>query len=143
MTFRAAFYKSTHAGLPGLYNRAVRWITHSQYSHCELIFSDGMAASSSFMDGGVRFKSDIDFNTDKWDFIKLPDELELAARTWFNKHTGDKYDIKGNLHFIFGAIGDNADKEFCSEALAAALDVPDPWRFSPVLLYHTLRYAYG
>lgn len=143
MTFRAAVYKSIHAGLPGIYNRAVRWITHSKYSHCELIFSDGVAASASYMDGGVRFKEGIDFNTDKWDFIKLPDELEAAARLWFTDHEGDEYDLKGNLHFILGAIGDSNGKEFCSEALAAALGITDPWRFSPVLLYHTLRYAYG
>lgn len=142
MTFRAAFYKSTHPGIPGVYNRAVRWITHSSYSHCELVFSDGLSASASYMDGGVRFKQ-IEYDSTKWDFVYLPDTLEDEARQWFLDHKGDSYDLRGNLHFLFGPIGDNNKKFFCSEALAEALGISDSWRFDPVLLYHTLKYAYG
>lgn len=43
----AAFYKSTRPGWTGLYNRIIRWWERGDYSHCELIFSDGLAASSS------------------------------------------------------------------------------------------------
>lgn len=137
MTFQAAFYKVNHSGVQGIYSRGVRWWTKSKYSHCELIFSNGQAASASFIDGGVRFK-DIDFDPDKWDFITLPDSLEAAARNWFVKHQGEKYDLLGNLHFVIGAVGDDKDKWFCSEAMAAALGIADAWRFNPGDLYPIL-----
>ena len=54
MTFSAAFYQGTRPGLPGLYNRLVRWLDRGEFSHCELVFGDGMSASASFMDHGVR-----------------------------------------------------------------------------------------
>lgn len=65
---KLALYKSTRPGLPGLYNRLVRWWTDSEYSHCELVFSDGMCGSSSWLDGGVRLKR-IELDPDHWDVI--------------------------------------------------------------------------
>lgn len=125
-----AFYKATHSGLPGIYNRLVRWWTKGEYSHCEILFSDGICASSSYMDGGVRFKK-IDLDITKWDFVRVPDELEVYARIWFITRQKDKYDLLGNLHFIIGAVPDDKNKWFCSEAVAAALRIKDPWRFNP------------
>ena len=139
MTLRAAFYKGTHAGLPGVYNRLVRWWTRSQYSHVELVFGTGQAASSSAMDGGVRFKP-IEFDLDKWDFIELPDELALRAWSWFDDHEGQAYDLLGNLHFVISAVGDDKRKWFCSEAVAAALGMPDPARFDPGTLHAALTF---
>lgn len=127
---RAAFYTATRPGLPGIYNRLVRWLDRGPYSHCELIFSDGMAASSSFMDGGVRFKY-IEFDPVHWDFVPLPDDLEAAARIWFEDHQGQAYDLWGNARFLLGLLRDSSDKWFCSESIAAALDFIDPWRFGP------------
>jgi hypothetical protein len=125
-----AFYKSTHTGLPGIYNRLVRWWTKGIYSHCELLFSDGICASSSYMDGGVRFKQ-IDLDITKWDFVRVPDHLEVNARLWFKMHQGDRYDLLGNLHFVIGAVSDDKNKWFCSEAVASALGIKEAWRFSP------------
>lgn len=137
MTFRAAFYKGTHPGLPGLYNRAVRLRGRGPYSHVELVFSDGLAASSSYMDGGVRFKQ-IDFNDGNWDFIELPAGWEAAARAWFMANMGKAYDLMGNVFLAVGFFADSADKFFCSEAAAAALGVQQPFRFEPNTLYPTL-----
>lgn len=137
MTFRAAFYKSTPAGFHGIYNRAVRWWTHSPYSHCELVFADGVCGSASFMDGGVRFKA-IDLNPDHWDIVELPAALEPAARAWFQEHAGQPYDLPGNLHFLIGAVADDKGKWFCSESIAAALGFPEPWRYDPGVLASTL-----
>ena len=67
---QAAFYKATRPGLQGIYSRAVRWIDRGPYSHCELVV-DGVAYSSSLMDGGVRGKV-IQFKPEHWDFIDLP-----------------------------------------------------------------------
>lgn len=134
---RAAFYRGTRPGIAGLYNRAVRLWTRSPYSHVELIFSDGVAASASYMDGGVRFK-DIDFNADRWDFIDLPGADEDAARAWFVAHDGDRYDLLGNVGFLFRPITGERRAWFCSEAAAAALGIPDPFRYDPATLASTL-----
>lgn len=137
MTFRAAFYKGTRPGLPGIYNRTVRWGRQSPHSHAELIFSDGVAASASYMDGGVRFK-EIDFNPDHWDFVELPAHLEPAARQWFIEHEGEEYDLMGNAFFILSIFTQSDGKLFCSEAIAAALGFDEPWRFDPAILFVTV-----
>jgi hypothetical protein len=136
---QAAFYKGTHTGLPGVYNRLVRWWTRSQYSHVELVFASGHAASSSYMDGGVRFKV-IDFDPDLWDFVDLPAELERSAWAWFAAHEGQGYDLLGNLHFVLSAVGDDKRKWFCSEAVAAALGMPAPERFDPGTIHAALSF---
>lgn len=138
---KAAFYKSTRPGLAGMYNRLVRWWEPGIYSHCELIFSDGMAASSSYADGGVRFKR-IDFHPNNWDFIDLPGHLEPAARAWFEKHEGEKYDLRGNLRFALDFVHDDPNRAFCSKALGAALGMNEPWRFGPSGLAAVLKFIY-
>lgn len=136
---RAAFYKGTRPGIQGLYSRAVRLWTKSLYSHCELIFSEGMAASSSYLDGGVRFKP-IEFDPEHWDFVDLPPHLERAAWAWFFAHQGQGYDLIGNVHFIVGPVGDAKNLWFCSESIAAALGLPDPWRYDPGTLASALTF---
>lgn len=137
MTLRAAFYRGTHAGLPGLYNRAVRRWTRSAFSHVEIVFSDGQSASASYMDGGVRFKR-IAYTSGDWAFVDLPPWLERQARDWFDFHEGDGYDLLGNLHFVLSPVGDDKDRWFCSEAVAAALGFPDPPRYDPGTLHSAL-----
>jgi len=127
---KIALYKATHAGLPGLYNRFVRWWDQGQYSHCEIIFSDGLSASSSYMDKGIRFK-EIIYDSANWDFIEIPDSYESAARAWFDSHVGQGYDLIGNIRFAFGFLKCPEDKWFCSESIGAALGIVDPWRLSP------------
>ncbi len=130
MTFQAAMYRGTPAGVKGIYNRSVRAWERGPYSHGELVFSDGQAASASFMDKGVRFKP-IVFDPGRWDFIVLPNHLEDPARQWFEDHKGAKYDLMGNAHLVVGFIPHSDRRYFCSEAMAAALGIPDPWRFGP------------
>lgn len=137
MSFRIALYKGTRPGIKGIYNRLVRWWTRSPYSHCELVFSDGIAASSSLEDGGVRFKW-IEFDAERWDFIELPTALEEGAYTWFNEHRGRKYDVMGNLQFILACIPSSSNRWFCSEAVAAALGLREAWRYDPATLASAL-----
>lgn len=136
MAFRVAFYKGTRPGFPGVYNRLVRSRGRGLYSHMELIFSDGWAASSSFEDRGVRFKR-IDFNPDRWDIIDLPPEWEAFARRYFEKRAAPKmkYDVMGNVHLTIGFVPDSPDREFCSEACLGALGYLEPWRFEPNAAY--------
>ncbi|WP_025915522.1 hypothetical protein [Herminiimonas sp. CN] len=135
---RAAFYKSTRPGMQGIYNRLVRLGEKGPHSHCELIFSDGVAASASYMDGGVRFKQ-IDFNDADWDFVELPDHLEPAARQWFTDHEGQAYDLLGNARFPLIFLPLSRDKSFCSSAVASALGISGGWRFGPNALHSVLR----
>ena len=130
---KAAFYKGTRPGVAGIYNRLVRWWTSSPYSHVELVVSTGRAWSASFEDGGVRSKL-IDFDPAKWDLVDLPAHLEQPALEWFTKHRGAKYDVMGNLQFVLAAFPHSRERWFCSEAVAAALGVPDPWRYDPATL---------
>ncbi|KRC30693.1 hypothetical protein [Acidovorax sp. Root217] len=127
---RAAFYKVVRPGVQGIYSRLVRWVDRGPYSHCELIFSDGMAGSASWMDGGVRLKR-IDFDPAKWDFIEIPDHLEPAARAWFEQHKGEGYDLLGNLRFVFWMVRESAKDWFCNEAQLAALGFREAWRHGP------------
>lgn len=140
---RLALYKGTRPGIPGLYNRLVRWWTRSKFSHAELIFGDGMAASSSFADGGVRFKR-IDFDPAHWDFVDVAGD-EAAARQWFTDRVGAGYDLLGNVGFVLGFVRDASDKWSCAESIAAALGYPDPWRYSPAILHSaaTQRFFYA
>ena len=125
-----AFYKSTRPGVQGIYSRAVRWIDRGPYSHCELVFSDGLSASASYIDGGVRFKR-IDYDPAHWDFVELPAAAEPFAREWFRANAGAPYDLMGNVRFVLPWLADSERGWFCSEALGAALGWKEPWRYGP------------
>lgn len=131
MTFRIAFYQGTRPGVAGLYSRLGRWLDHGPYSHCELVFSDGMSASASYMDGGVRIKYIGYTSVNCWDFVDLPAQFETDARKWFMAHHGQKYDVMGNINALLGFVPHSPDKWFCSEAIAASLNLTDPWRYKP------------
>ena len=135
---KVAFYKSTRPGWQGLYSRAARLVDRGPYSHAEMVFSDGMSASASFVDGGVRFKK-IDYNPAHWDFVDAPGD-EGAAMAWFIEHNGASYDLIGNLSFLCPLIPHSVRKWFCSEAIAAALGIPEPHRLGPNGLAAVLRY---
>ena len=127
---KVALYRGTRPGLQGLYSRAVRLIDRGPYSHCELVFDSGICASASFIDNGVRFKT-IEFDPAHWDFINVPWAENTKALDWFSKHLGEPYDLPGNLRFIVGVVPNSDGNWFCSEAIAAALGLPEPWRLGP------------
>lgn len=140
MTFQAAFYKGTRPGLQGLYSRAVRLVDGGPYSHCELVFSDGLSASASYIDGGVRFKH-IEYDARRWDFIALPPHIEYMARRWFEWHEGDRYDLTGNIRFLAWFVPEDPNGWFCSEAIAAAMGMPEPHRLGPNGLAAVARFT--
>lgn len=130
---RIAFYTGTRPGLAGIYNRLVRWWTRSPYSHAEIIFSDGVAASSSFADGGVRFKR-IEFDPARWDFVDIAGD-EVKVRRWYVEHEGFDYDVLGNVGFVLGFVPDDKGEFSCAESIATALGYREPWRYSPAILH--------
>lgn len=140
---RAAFYKATRPGAQGIYSRLVRLIDRGPYSHCELVFADGMSGSASFIDGGVRLKR-IDYGLDHWDMVDLPGnaQAEDYARSWFEFNQGAPYDLMGNVRFVLPWLSDSERGWFCSEAMAAALKLKEPWRFGPNGLAAVLRSGY-
>jgi hypothetical protein len=119
---KIAFYKATRKGWPGIYNRLVRFIEGSPYSHCELVFADGLCASASHEDGGIRFK---DFVPDdsRWDVFDLPKADEAYARAWFEQNLGAPYDWRGVWALLIPALAKPSVGWFCSSACAAALQL--------------------
>lgn len=81
MSMRLASYTGTRPGFAGLFNRLCRWWLHGPYSHSELVFSDGMCASCSWLDGGARLKR-IEFEPARWDLVEIDatPEQEAMAR---------------------------------------------------------------
>lgn len=135
---KVALYKATRPGWQGLYSRAARFVDRGPYSHAELVFSDGMSASASFIDGGVRFKR-INYDPAHWDVLDVAGD-EAVPMAWFAAHNGASYDLIGNLSFLCPLIPHSRRKWFCSEAIAAALGIPEPWRLGPNGLAALLRY---
>lgn len=126
---KLAFYKGRRGGFAGLFDAAVRWWTRGPYSHVELVFDDHLSASASTRDGGVRFKR-IDFHPDRWDFVEIGGDWQ-AALAWFEAHKGQGYDYAGLFGFVWRPGNGVNRRWFCSEAVAAALGIRDPWRFCP------------
>jgi uncharacterized protein YycO len=131
---KLALYKGTRPGISGIYNRLTRLLDRGIYSHCELVFGNGVSASSSFLDGGVRFKAIEYSQLANWDFMDLSSasgRLEASAMDWFKKHEGERYDLWGNLRFATGFARDCDDKWFCSESVLAALGFSEAYRYGP------------
>lgn len=126
---KIALYK----GRGRIFNKLISWWTRGPYSHCELIFSDGLSASSSFLDKGVRFKN-INYaaHPENWDFIELDKSFdELFARQFFLDRVGLGYDVQGILGFVFRRVSHWKKKWFCDEIVLASLGIKDSWRFNP------------
>lgn len=133
-----AFFKGKRTGWPGLFDRAVRWYTGGPYSHCEIVLStsEGLSwcASASKQDGGVRLKH-MALPSDRWDILHAPYADPHAVAQWFASHTGGRYDTLGLFGFFAARGTQSPDRWFCSEACAAALGIPEPWRYCPNTLF--------
>ncbi|MDX9716272.1 MAG: hypothetical protein RBT67_02760 [Thauera sp.] len=138
---KLALYKHKRRWLGDIGPALIRWWTKSPYSHCELVI-DGLAYSSSVMDGGVRSKR-IEFDPDHWDFVDLPWAEKTRALRHFHTTVGEPYGWLDLLwRQVFNHPGD-AVGAFCSEWCAAALGLSHPQQYSPGKLgeYCKLRIA--
>lgn len=114
-----AFYR----GEGKIVDRLVRWWTQGKYSHCEMVFSDGMYFSADAWSNKVRYAT-IKANPANWDFVELginPKE-ELAVRAWCDSQNGKGYDWVGILlSQILPLKAHSKRRWFCSELCVAAL----------------------
>lgn len=124
---KLALYK----GSGNFYDKLIRTVTRSKYSHCELVI-DGLCYSSSPRDGGVRMKY-IDLTDGKWDVIDVPGE-QIWALDWFINNIGRKYDWLGAITSVLPFSLGSKDKFFCSEACAIMMGLDNPQHRKP----HTL-----
>ena len=135
---RIASYKGTRGGLAGLFNIGVRWWRSSAYSHTELVFSDGMCGSVSWMDNGVRLKA-IELDPDRWDIVDIGEPVpERDARLWFILNRGRRYNLLLLLAFVLPFLARWAARlgHVCSTGIGEALQLPEAWRLDPALLHN-------
>ena len=119
-----ALYKA-----PGtLADKLIRIFTGSPYSHVELVIGNE-SWSASAREGIVRPKI-MWHDPEKWDVIEIKG-AEPYALHWFLQHAGQKYDWAGVFRFILPLLPNSRNRWFCSEAVAAALGLPEPELFTP------------
>lgn len=139
---QAAFYKSHHGGIIGLFDILIKVWEEGEYSHCVLLFSDGVAGSAAAGSGVSLIPAGTVNYLDatQWDLIKLPSFFdESKARSWFESNQGKGYDYWGDAHFVDGLIHHEKNHFFCSEAVADALLFKQGWRFDPNALATVLN----
>ena len=92
----------------------------------EVVFNNGLSASSSYTDGGVRFKKITYSNRANWRFVPMPWANEVEAWNWFVTHDGEKYDDVGVMKILFGLLRrKDKNRRHCSAACMAALGYDD------------------
>jgi len=102
---------------------AIAITSFSNYSHTELMFSDGMCFSSSGRDNGVRYKKIIP-DPKRWDIFELDlteeeeSHIRYLADMYIKKRT--RYDYLGALACGFHLCLMNK-RSFCSEIVSELL----------------------
>ena len=126
-----AFYK----GKGNFFDAVVRFVTRSEYSHCEIVI-DGLCWSASPRDGGIRCAL-INLQSGHWDVIDIQGDA-AAATLWFRSREGAGYDWVGLIRTVIPFFPHSETKWFCSEACGAALGISAS-RLSPQDLFDLLR----
>ena len=92
------------------------------------------ACASSRCFKGVFFSLKF-FDKTQWHIVDVPKSFDAReAVEWFQNHYGEGYDYWGLLGFLIRRIGGSKKRWFCSEAVAAALQFPQSYRFTPSIL---------
>lgn len=144
---KVAFFKG-----PGtILDKLIRRVTRSPYSHCELLFSDGLLSENGWMFGampgeGTRFKQ-ATLKPAEWIFVDLPvtRPQELLALYFCRAENKCGYDYPGVFRYLLPLFTESKEKWFCSEVCTAALQAAGlpllltPSRVHPGRLYEALR----
>lgn len=149
-----AFYRGREHGR--LLDKLIARHDNGPYSHVELVFSSlprvgrAICFSSSFRDGGVRFKR-IKLGggqgVAKWDLLAVPAAPRDVARlrAWCLLKVGGRYDLPGVLAFKLPFVRQKLGWWFCSEICAAGLQalgyLPGrrPASLSPNALFRAMK----
>ena len=128
-----------------LSDTVVRWVTNSEFSHCELLRSDTAPAagqthlcgSASVRDGGVRTK-EITFREDRWEFVPVrwaPDTAWDVIRD----NIGRPYDFLGlAMTHILNMRVHSRKRWFCSEICGHAIGLRAAHAYAPGDLYRVV-----
>lgn len=115
---KIAFYIAKHGTI---LDKFIAFITNSKYSHCELVFSDGVFGSASSRDNGVRLKKiSLNYHWELFD-LNVGKTEEDYMRYWFSINCGQKYDWPGSIMSVFGINWSTHDRKFCSYVCGALL----------------------
>lgn len=141
MAVYLASYRGGSRGVAALVGAAVRWVTQSEWSHCEIAIGNSHAdqfacITASGMDGGVRIKR-MRLDPMRWRLTPLPWVDEARAWTFLASNGGAAYDWAGVMRFALPVVmrSEHPSRWFCSEACAAIMGLADPWRFTPADLH--------
>lgn len=107
----------------GIADRLIQLWTWSKYSHCELVFSDGVTFGSTLKPPMKTSFSQKVYNPALWDLIDInvPPEKEALIRMFCEKQAGKEYDWKAIfLSQILFLRKEDPDKWICSEVCVAA-----------------------
>lgn len=120
---KVVFYKNGTA----LSDRLIRWWTHSPYSHCELLFDDGLMVSS-YPHIGIRELHVGSLDPHFWDILDIPLDAEKTdhLKTWCKGELGCPYDWASLfMSQVLKIPRAHPDKWYCSEFCAAGLQQAD------------------
>ena len=142
-----AFYLGTKQENPHAtwVDRLICWVTESRYSHVEIVTAMDISTyvgnkswSSSPRDGGVR-STQIDFASGRWDVYRVDTLVtEYQVNEWFMRRRGAKYDWLGAISTQMPLNLGRPLRWFCSEAVAASMDIDRPHMLSPCMLWSHL-----
>lgn len=138
-----AFFKASKGNL---IDKLIGKVDGSPYSHVELVIKrkEGMRTyydcySSHMNDGGVRIKQML-LNGNKWDLIPVPESVNLPyAFTFFKENCLGKYDYLGLFTTILNWWPHGKKRWFCSELIAAMMQMPHPERTGIKDLYNHFK----
>ena len=139
-TIKLAFYIARYGNW---IDKAVAFFSKGKYSHIEMIFEDGRSYSSSWQDGGTRFKDIRYSNKHKWDIVEYQvDDYEYSRILEFClTKLGRKYDWTGVLSFMLPFHQDR-NRYFCTEVTVKAFQHAGLWlhlraaKTSPIILWN-------
>jgi hypothetical protein len=109
------FYKAENGNWQ---DKLISWWTKGSYSHVEIVFSDGMAFSSSPRDGGCRFRK-IEYS-DHWEVISLDNRIKWLAAEYWSKHWQDIPDDIGPLQFA--ELYEDEIRKWCESQVGKTYD---------------------
>ena len=115
---KVAFLRGTN-----FLDKLIKGWTGYKYSHCELVFSDGVTIGTSLRSPFKVESKKVNYNKGYWDLIdiKLDMDQEIRIRTFCNAQIGKEYDWTAIWfsHLLPFKIQDD-NKWFCSELCVAA-----------------------